>query len=99
MKCFAFVIVVCALLAGGCGILSGSGEESVMITTDPEGATVYLNDHIGMPGVTPLTLKLKRGVHQTITFKKEGFKEHTITITAEHLEAKRIFVKLESKYK
>lgn len=49
--------------------------------SSPDGAEVFVN---GVPrGKTPLSLQLDSSHGQVITFKKPGYKDHTVTLTSQ----------------
>ncbi len=67
-------IVMLALLSTSCATLFSKGSDSITITSEPPGASVYLDAR--KRGVTPLTLNVKRSVLNSsyVQLKKKGYK-------------------------
>ena len=72
--------LLCVLLAG-CSVIE-QGPDSVDLVTDPPGATVILRtpgQQRTMPGVTPMTVELVRGLPEPleIRFELSGYLPYT----------------------
>ncbi len=66
------LVVACGLL-GGCATLTKDDSEPVSFSTDPQGATIFIN---GIPrGKTPDTIMIKRSSERPkFEFKLEGYR-------------------------
>src|SRR5262245_35045729 len=76
-----FVAAIAAAVAGGTLGLSAAGATvgSLLVDSDPTGATVYINGRLA--GQTPLTLPaVAAGVHR-IRLVRLGFLEHSRLVT------------------
>jgi hypothetical protein len=58
-------------LSSGCAILTKGTKQTVVVHTNPEGATATINGH--EVGVTPFRVNVKRSGAYTIEVKKPGF--------------------------
>lgn len=74
-----FLILVMSLVTG-CATIFSDNSDSVTITSEPSGATVYLNAK--KKGVTPLTMVIDRSVFEThyIQLKKKGYKTNKFLV-------------------
>lgn len=76
-------LVRSALLAGvvglaGCATIIDGTTSNIVITTEPPGARVTIND--GAEHMTPTGLKLTRGKAYTLVVSKEGFHSERVKI-------------------
>jgi len=75
----AIVVIVTVSLISGCAAIFKGTSSKLDLSSDPSGATVYVN---GFPrGKTPLKLKLESKKSYNIEFKKDGYKPLSYTIT------------------
>lgn len=66
------VLISLVLMLSGCALLFTGGKAEMNVTSDPEGAEVWVN---GVSyGKTPVKFKLKTNQKYTFEFKKEGYK-------------------------
>ena len=72
------LVAACGLL-GGCATLTKDDSQPVSFSTDPQGATIFIN---GIPrGKTPDTIMIKRSSkRQMVEFKLEGYKSQSMRI-------------------
>jgi hypothetical protein len=75
LKSFAIGYI---LLSSGCGALFNGGPQSVNITSEPNGAEVWVDG--SRMGVTPIGLDLSKKSQHTVTFKMPGKTERTYII-------------------
>lgn len=79
---------VLALLSGtallACATIFSPGPDPVDFGSQPEGAQVIVNGQ--NMGSTPVTLRLRPEKQYTITFRKEGFQDATVTLSS-HVQA------------
>lgn len=78
MKALALIMVVS--LVTSCATLFSDSSDTITITSEPSGATVYLNAK--KMGVTPITLVLDRSVFDKyyIQLKKKGYKTNKFLV-------------------
>ena len=69
-----------ALLIYGCATILKGGIDQVDVSSEPNGAKVYLNGHL--LGRTPVTLKLAAQKTYYIEFEKEGYERKTYVLTS-----------------
>lgn len=68
------VVAAATLGLTGCASIVDGNSQSVSLSSNPEGATVYLNGNA--IGKTPVTITTKRkGSSQPLRFTKEGYKD------------------------
>lgn len=73
------IIIVAASFLCSCAAIFKGTSSNLNLSSDPSGATVYVN---GFPrGKTPVKLKLESKKSYNIEFKKEGYETLTYTIT------------------
>ena len=76
----ASLIVVAVLVSSGCGTMLNGPRQSVLITSEPAGANVFIDARV--LGVTPVTVELpRRREHQVVYFEKEGFASQELALT------------------
>ena len=72
---FLFVLIILSMLQGCASIISGT-EQTIQVSSTPEGATVYVD---GMPmGRTPTAVRLKKNKHSNIMVKMEGYSSQSL---------------------
>ncbi|MDT8324946.1 MAG: PEGA domain-containing protein [Bacteroidota bacterium] len=71
----ALLVLVTVVLAGCAAIFKGSSEE-VELTSDPQGAKIYLNNQY--VGITPTYMNLKSGRTYHFEFRKDGYKTRPV---------------------
>jgi PEGA domain/PDZ domain len=69
-----------ALLIYGCATILKGGIDQVDVSSEPNGAKVYINGH--MLGRTPVTLKLAAQKTYYIEFEKDGYERRTYVLTS-----------------
>ena len=94
MRLLLKLFALCALLFSftSCATLFTATKYPVSLTTNPEGASVWIENRYGklvFEGITPAVVKLRssagymRKEEYTITFAKDGYVQKTIHISAE----------------
>ena len=94
MKTIFKLFALCALLFSftSCATLFTATKYPVSLTTNPEGASVWIENRYGkvvFEGITPAVVKLRSSAgymqkeEYTITFAKDGYVQKTIHISAE----------------
>ncbi len=79
MTRIVLVAACCILMLQGCATLFQGTGTGVEFSTEPAGATVYVN---GFPrGTTPTRIKLETKKTYQIEFKKDGYDTISYTIT------------------
>ncbi|TKB45601.1 PEGA domain-containing protein [Thalassotalea mangrovi] len=78
LKKIVSALVVLTALSGCASIVDGSTQQ-VTIQSTPAGAEVLINGV--SQGVTPLTIDVKRADNTSLTVRKEGYTDQTITMT------------------
>lgn len=76
------VLVATALI--GCATIFSPGPDPVDFGSRPEAARVIVNGQD--MGMTPVTLRLRPEKPYTVTFRKEGYEDSTVTLTS-HVQA------------
>jgi hypothetical protein len=71
----AIMLGAVATLLAGCGAIFNGGPASVMFTSSPNEAEVWINDN--RMGVTPVSLQLAKNQNHTVVFRRQGFTETT----------------------
>lgn len=76
----ALVLITVMILTASCATLFGDSNDSITITSEPSGATVYLNAK--KMGVTPVTFVMDRSVFDKhyIQLKKKGYKTNKFLV-------------------
>ncbi len=69
------IVVAAGMLAGCAAIFKGSSEE-VELSSDPQGAKIYLNNQY--VGITPTYMNLKSGRTYHFEFRKDGYKTRPV---------------------
>lgn len=59
--------------------LSAVPDQTLTFNSEPDDATVTVAGRV--VGKTPLSVKIDKGKHQTLTFEKEGYKTHTAQLS------------------
>lgn len=78
-KAFLFsVLVLVTALVIGCATLFNPKQADVNLSSEPQGAEVYVNGF--NMGTTPVTLLLEKKKTHTIEFKKDGFETRVYVI-------------------
>lgn len=74
-KLLSFLVIILSMvtLFTGCATVVEGQQETIKITSKPEGAYVKIDDID--KGNTPLEIDLKKGKEYTIKIGKEGYKE------------------------
>jgi len=72
------VLVAAAMSLSACGALFNGGPEDVMVSSNPAGAEVWVDGT--NRGITPATLQLAKDKSHTITLRRAGYQEQTVTI-------------------
>ena len=76
---FTIALFFCIIILAGCATIFKGTSSTVGFSSEPTGATVYVN---GFPrGTTPLSIKLESKKTYQIQFKKDGFESTTYVIT------------------
>ncbi len=84
-KVLLFVPLVAIVAVGvGCSAIFSSGPDPVAFTSEPEGAEVFVNG--AKMGTTPLTLQLHADKLHTVTYRRQGYKDATVSLTT-HVQA------------
>jgi hypothetical protein len=73
------VLLGFTLHAAGCATIVTGGNQSVTFNSNPDGATIKLDDTA--MGKTPITLSLKKKAGQTLAFEREGYEPLTTQLT------------------
>lgn len=76
----AAAIGLFALLLAGCGTLFLPATKSIMMTSEPQAAEVFVDGE--RRGLTPTEIELDNHTSHTITFRKDGFKDISCELTA-----------------
>jgi hypothetical protein len=72
------IIAVAALMLTGCGALFNSGPATVMFTSAPNEAEVWING--SRLGATPVSLQLAKNQNHTVVFRRDGYLESTYNL-------------------
>lgn len=75
----SFVVILVVLICG-CGTIFHSGPAAINFGSKPEGASVIVNGQ--EMGPTPVTLQLHPNKTYTITYRKEGYQDATVTLNS-----------------
>lgn len=75
---FTAIIVITSFLFCSCATLFHGSTDDVGFSSDPTGATVYVNGDL--MGKTPLKLELKSNKTYSIEFRKDGYDKKTVLI-------------------
>lgn len=73
--------LVCALCFTGCATITRGTKDTLVVESDPAGATVTLSN--GMTGKTPTSFKLPRKHPLTVTIAKEGYETLTVQVNSQ----------------
>lgn len=76
---FRHIFLLLLPLTMGCASMMQGSTESAGISSNPDGATVFVNGEI--KGETPVILDLKRKSDYRIELKKEGYQDASASIT------------------
>lgn len=77
---FWFLILVIIGLMSGCATLFHGSSDKINFSSDPSGAQVFVNGQL--MGTAPLELKLESKHSYNIEFRKEGYQNKTVVVTA-----------------
>lgn len=72
-------LVAAAMSLSACGALFNGGPEDVAVSTNPAGAEIWIDGT--NRGITPATLQLAKNKDHTITLRRAGYQEQTVTIS------------------
>lgn len=72
------VLVAAAMSLSACGALFNGGPQNVLVSSNPAGAEVWVDGT--NRGITPATLQLSKDQNHTITLRRSGYAEQTVTI-------------------
>ncbi len=72
------VLVVSCLFLSSCASIIQGTEQTVTITSTPEGANVIIDGT--ERGLTPLSVKLKKNKYDTIMIKKKGYRAKSMPL-------------------
>ena len=74
-----FVCMLTVALLSGCGTLFNASTNSIAVSSTPSEADVYVNGNL--VGQTSMSVELdNHEKNQTITMRKEGYREATCTV-------------------
>lgn len=76
----AAVIAFCAAILAGCGALFLPATKSILLTSEPQAAEVFVDGE--RRGTTPTEITLDNHASHTVTFRKEGYKDISCELTA-----------------
>lgn len=68
-------ILSIVVLVNGCASIVTGSSQTITFSSEPSEATVIVSGNI--VGKTPVSVKIKKGKHQFLTFEKEGYKTFT----------------------
>lgn len=71
-------LVAAAMSLSACGALFNGGPQNVMVSSNPAGAEVWVDGT--NRGITPATLQLSKDQNHTVTLRRAGYQEQTVTI-------------------
>lgn len=71
-------LVAAAMSLSACGALFNGGPQNVMVSSNPAGAEVWVDGT--NRGITPATLQLSKDQNHTVTLRRSGYQEQTVTI-------------------
>jgi hypothetical protein len=60
----------------GCASIVSGTDQNLTFNSEPDAATVTVAGKV--VGKTPLSVQVKKGKNQSLTFEKDGYKTHTI---------------------
>lgn len=75
------MILTGVLFLSGCATITRGTTEALVINSSPPGAEVQLSN--GMRCKTPCTVEVKRKKDLVLTFEKEGYESHQMTVVSE----------------
>jgi hypothetical protein len=78
---FLAVIITALLFTSGCATVTRGTKDTLVIESDPAGATVKLSN--GMTGKTPTSFKLPRKDALVVTIEKEGYETLTVNVNSQ----------------
>jgi len=79
-----FLMIVIAIVLGGCATIIDGKNQSVTFDSEPKGATVILNGKT--LGITPTTVQIEKVKGQDLKIEKEGFKVYETQLST-HLDS------------
>lgn len=68
------------VIGAGCGTIWNGSRQTILVTSQPGGARVFLNG--AEMGRTPMALPLRRKLDHEVTLKLDGYKEHTFKLAS-----------------
>lgn len=71
-------LVAAAMSLSACGALFNGGPANVTVNSNPAGAEVWVDGT--NRGITPATLQLSKDQNHTITLRRAGYQEQTVTL-------------------
>lgn len=75
---FPFLFALLAVSSTGCATLFAGGPDRVLVSSDPDGASVRLD---GVPvGTTPCHVDMPRGGEGVFSFELKGYEEKTLDV-------------------
>ncbi len=79
MKKIGMVVAALSLSSlSACGALFNGGPANVTVNSNPAGAEVWVDGT--SRGVTPATLQLSKNQNHTVTLRRPGYQETTVTL-------------------
>ena len=80
MKKFILVFLAFSfVLYSGCATIFSGSNADITFNSEPQGAKLIING--ANHGITPVTLKLKKGLDYAVEFIKEGFENKSMRVT------------------
>jgi len=76
-----FGLLLAALVTSGCATVTRGTKDTLVVESEPSGATVTLSN--GMSGKTPTSFKLPRKDALVVTIAKEGYETLTVNVNSQ----------------
>jgi len=78
-----WLLFVLSLMVSGCASIAGNNTRQVMVTSEPIGAAVYIDNQ--RYGTTPAIVTMPTYIYggKTLMLKKEGYQDQTMRINSE----------------
>lgn len=80
-RLFGLLASAICLFSSGCATITRGTKDTLVVETDPAGATVTLSN--GMSGKTPTSFKLPRKENLVVTIDKEGYESLSINVNSQ----------------